>query len=54
MEHAPAPAGNSVFGPSRLAAARYEWIDPSVGLRDGPAPMGDLDTLVRAAALSEW
>ena len=55
MEHAPAPAGNSVFGPSRLAATRYVWIDPSVGLRDGPAPMGDLDdTSVRAAALSLW
>jgi Zn-dependent protease with chaperone function len=55
MEHAPAPAGNSVFGPSRLAATRYVWIDPSVGLRDGPTPVGDLDdTSVRAAALSLW
>ena len=55
MEHAAAPAGNSVFGPSRLAATRYVWIDPSVGRRDGPAPVGDLDaTSVRAAALSEW
>ncbi|MGA2306746.1 MAG: M48 family metalloprotease [Acidimicrobiales bacterium] len=55
MEHAPAPAGNSVFSPSRLAATRYVWIDPSVGLRDRPAPVGDLDdTSVRAAALSEW
>jgi Zn-dependent protease with chaperone function len=55
MEHAPAPAGNSVFGPSRLGATRYVWIDPSVGLRDGPTPVGDLDdTSVRAAALSLW
>ena len=55
MEQAPAPAGNSVFSPSRLAATRDVWIDPSVGLRDRPAPVGDLDdTSVRAAALSEW
>jgi len=55
MEHAPAPAGNSVFGPSRLPATRFVWIDPSVGRRDGPAPVGDLDdTSVRAAALREW
>jgi Zn-dependent protease with chaperone function len=55
MERAPAPAGNSVFGPARLPATRYVWIDPSVGLRDRAAPVGDLDdTSVRAAALSEW
>ena len=55
MEQAPAPAGNSVFGPARFAATRYVWIDPSVGHRDEPVAVGDLDaTSVRAAALSEW
>lgn len=55
MEQAPAPAGNSVFGPARFAATRYVWTDPSVGRRDQPAAVGDLDdTSVRAAALSEW
>jgi Zn-dependent protease with chaperone function len=55
MEQAPAPAGNSVFSPSRLPATRYVWIDPSVGLRDQAPPVGDLDdTSVRSAALSLW
>jgi Zn-dependent protease with chaperone function len=55
MQAAPAPAGNSVFSPARFAATRYVWIDPSVGRRDQPAVVGDLDdTSVRAAALSEW
>jgi Zn-dependent protease with chaperone function len=55
MEQAPEPAGNSVFGPARFPATRYVWIDPSVGQRDLPAAIGDLDaTSVRAAALSEW
>ena len=55
MEKAPAPSGNSVFGPARFAATRYVWIDPSVGHHDEPMPVGDLDaTSVRAAALCEW
>ena len=55
MERAPAPAGNSVFGPSRFAATRYVWIDPSVGRHDEPAAVGDLDaTSTRTAALLEW
>jgi Zn-dependent protease with chaperone function len=55
MERAPAPAGNSVFGPARFAATRYVWIDPSVGHHEEPPAIGDLDaTSVRAAALSEW
>jgi hypothetical protein len=44
-----------VFSPSRLPSTRYVWIDPSVGLRDRPPPVGDLDdTSVRAAVLSLW
>jgi Zn-dependent protease with chaperone function len=55
MEQAPAPAGNSVFSPARIAATRYVWIDPSVGRRDQRPALGDLDdTSVRAAALIEW
>lgn len=55
MERAPAPAGNSVFSPSRFGATRYVWIDPSVGRHDEAAALGDLDaTSVRTAALSEW
>jgi Zn-dependent protease with chaperone function len=55
MEQAPAPAGNSVFSPTRFAATRYVWIDPSVGRHEELAALGDLDaTSVRAAALSEW
>jgi heat shock protein HtpX len=55
MEQAPAPAGNSVFSSARFPATRYVWIDPSVGYRDQPGSVGDLDaTSVRAAALSEW
>jgi len=55
MELAPVPSGNSVFGPTRFPSTRYVWIDPSVGLRDTPAAIGDLDaTSVRVAALSEW
>jgi Zn-dependent protease with chaperone function len=55
MEKAPAPARNSVFGPTRFPATRYVWIDPAVGHRDQRPVVGDLDdTSVRAAALSEW
>jgi Zn-dependent protease with chaperone function len=55
MEQAPDPAGNSVFSPTRFAATRYVWIDPSVGRHEELAALGDLDaTSVRAAALSEW
>jgi hypothetical protein len=55
MEQAPPPAGNSVFSPARFPSTRYVWIDPSVGQRDLPGTVGDLDaTSVRAAALSEW
>jgi Zn-dependent protease with chaperone function len=55
MEHAPAPAGNSLFNPSRIAATRDVWIDPSVGRHDETPEVGDLNaTAVRAAALSEW
>jgi len=55
MEQAPSPVGNSVFSSARFPNTRYVWIDPSVGLRDQPAAIGDLDaTSVRAAALSEW
>jgi Zn-dependent protease with chaperone function len=55
MVAAPAPAGNSVFSPSRFGALRWVWIDPSVGTRDVPPEIGDLDaTSVRIAALSEW
>jgi heat shock protein HtpX len=55
MEQASAPAGNSVFGPSRFDATRYVWIDPSVGRHEETAAVGDLDaTAVRTAALSEW
>jgi Zn-dependent protease with chaperone function len=55
MEQAPAPAGNSVFSPTRFAATRYVWIDPSVGRHEELPALGDLDaTSVRAAALSEW
>jgi hypothetical protein len=44
-----------VFSPARFAATRYVWIDPSVGRRDQPPAIGDLDdTSVRAAALMEW
>lgn len=55
MEQAPAPAGNSVFSPSRFEATRSVWIDPSVGRHDEPPAVGDLDaTSTRTAALSEW
>jgi Zn-dependent protease with chaperone function len=55
MMAAPAPAGNSIFGPARFGATRWVWTDPSVGHRDDPVTAGDLDaTSVRAAALSEW
>jgi Zn-dependent protease with chaperone function len=55
MELAPDPAGNSIFGPARFPATRYLWIDPSVGHRDEPVAVGDLNaTSVRAAALNEW
>jgi Zn-dependent protease with chaperone function len=55
MQGAPAPAGNSVFGPARLPATQFLWIDPSVGHRDEPVAVGDLNaTSVRAAALNEW
>jgi heat shock protein HtpX len=55
MEGAPAPAGNSVFGPGRFGASRWVWIDPSVGHRGDAPELGDLDaTSVRVAALSEW
>jgi Zn-dependent protease with chaperone function len=55
MESAPAPAGNSVFGPARFGASRWVWIDPSVGHRDEEVAVGDLSaTSVRAAALSLW
>jgi Zn-dependent protease with chaperone function len=55
MEQAPEPAGNSVFSAARFPSTRYVWIDPSVGQRDQPPAVGDLDaTSVRAAALAEW
>jgi Zn-dependent protease with chaperone function len=55
MERAPAPAGNSLFGAERFGATRWVWIDPSVGHRDEPVEVGDLNaTEVRVAALREW
>ena len=55
MERAPAPAGKSVFSPTRFGATRYVWIDPSVGRHDEPAAVGDLDaTSTRTAVLCEW
>jgi len=55
MIAAPPPVGNSVFNPDRMGATRWVWIDPSVGQRGEPMPVGDLNaTSVRAAALSEW
>lgn len=55
MSAGPAPAGNSVFSSGRIGASRWIWIDPSVGMRDAPVAIGDLDaTSVRVAALSEW
>jgi Zn-dependent protease with chaperone function len=55
MEAGATPAGNSVFGSERFGASRWIWIDPSVGHRDEPVGMGDLDaTSVRVAALREW
>jgi Zn-dependent protease with chaperone function len=55
MMQAPPPAGNSVFSAPRFGASRWVWTDPSVGHRDEPVVVGDLNaTSVRAAALSEW
>jgi Zn-dependent protease with chaperone function len=55
MMNAPPPAGNSVFSATRFGGSRWVWIDPSVGQRDEPVVIGDLNaTPVRAAALSEW
>ncbi|MGH9045690.1 MAG: M48 family metalloprotease [Acidimicrobiales bacterium] len=55
MTAAPAPAGNSIFGPNRFGASRGVWIDPSVGYRDIAVQPGDLDaTSVRLDVLSEW
>jgi Zn-dependent protease with chaperone function len=55
VQLAPAPAGNSVFNADRFGATRWVWLDPSVGHRDEPVAVGDLNaTSVRAAALSEW
>ncbi len=55
MEAAPAPVGNSLFGPARFGPVRHVWIDPCVGHRLDPGVLGDLDdTSVRVAALSEW
>jgi Zn-dependent protease with chaperone function len=55
MQQSPAPSGNSLFSAARFPATRWVWIDPSVGHRDEPVAIGDLDaTSVRAAALSEW
>jgi Zn-dependent protease with chaperone function len=55
MIQAPPPAGNSVFSAARFGASRWVWTDPSVGHRDEPVVIGDLNaTSVRAAALAEW
>jgi Zn-dependent protease with chaperone function len=55
VQQAAAPAGNSVFNDARFGATRWVWLDPSVGHRDEPVAVGDLNaTSVRAAALSEW
>jgi Zn-dependent protease with chaperone function len=55
VQQAPPPAGNSVFNAPRFGATRWVWLDPSVGHRDEPVAVGDLNaTSVRAAALSEW